>query len=178
MYYLCRAIGSQGVKGPDWKFSLYPVYGVFFLNFKSGRLFSDRMRQIYLEMPFFTKDENECTTNFDRWLYVLKNMDKLVRMPFKAQKQLFEKLERMENDEALKIYRDCTNIVGFAEEKGVTKGYEKGLAEGKTKGKTEGLAEGEAKSQRLIATNFKKQGVSPDVIAQCTGLTTEEIESL
>lgn len=47
-----------------------------------------------------------------------------------TQKQLFEKLEkiagianlskkeRMEYDEALKMYRDCTNIVDYAEEKG------------------------------------------------------------
>lgn len=207
LYYLCRAISNQGVKGPDWKFSLYPVYGVFFMNFKSGNtdklrtdviladrqtghLFSDRMYQVYLEMPFFTKKENECTTNFDRWLYVLKNMDKLERMPFKAQKQLFEKLERiagianlsekerLEYDESLKVYRDCKNIVDFAEEKGIEKGYEKGKAEGEAKGKAEGKAEGIAEGERLVASKLKEQGASPEMIVLCTGLTLEEIELL
>ena len=41
-------------------------------------------------------------------------------------------------------------------------------------GKAEGLAEG----QRLIATNFKKQGICIETIAQCTGLSIEEINEL
>lgn len=113
-------------------------------------------------------------------------MDKLERMPFKAQKQLFEKLERiagianlsekerLEYDESLKVYRDCKNIVDFAEEKGIEKGYEKGKAEGEAKGKAEGKAEGE----RLVASKLKEQGASPEMIVRCTGLTLEEIELL
>lgn len=44
--------------------------------------------------------------------------------------------------------------------------------------KGEGLAEGKAEEQRLIAANFKKQGIAIEAIAQCTGLSIEEIESL
>lgn len=51
---------------------------------------------------------------------------------------------------------------------------EEGLAEGREIG----MAKGIEQSQRLIATNFKKQGISPEVIAQCTGLSIEEIELL
>jgi predicted transposase/invertase (TIGR01784 family) len=42
----------------------------------------------------------------------------------------------------------------------------------------EGLIEGKAESQRQIASNFKKQGASAELIAQCTGLSVEEIERL
>jgi len=45
-------------------------------------------------------------------------------------------------------------------------------------GKREGLAEGKEETQRLIAANFKKQGVHADTIAQCTGLSIEEIDKL
>ena len=41
-----------------------------------------------------------------------------------------------------------------------------------------GLAEGKAKEQRLIAANFKKQGIDIETIAQCTGLSVEEIDEL
>jgi hypothetical protein len=41
-----------------------------------------------------------------------------------------------------------------------------------------GLAEGKAKEQRLIAANFKKQGIDIETIAQCTGLSVEEIDKL
>lgn len=82
-------------------------------------------------------------------------MDKLERMPFKAQKQLFEKLEkiagianlskkeRLEYDEALKVYRDCKNIVDYA----------------KVEGKSEGKAEGRIEGFRFMAANLKRQGM-------------------
>ena len=37
---------------------------------------------------------------------------------------------------------------------------------------------GKTKEQRLIAANFKKQGVNIETIAQCTGLSVEEINGL
>lgn len=54
----------------------------------------------------------------------------------------------------------------------------KGLAEGKAEGLAEGLAEGKAKEQRLIAANLKKQEIDIETIAQCTGLSVEEIDKL
>ena len=105
-------------------------------------------------------------------------MDTLERMPFKARKAVFDKLlevadvanlskdERILYDEALKRYRDYKKTIDYAEEKGV----EKGIKIGKEKGKTE--------EQRLIAANFKKRGVNTEMIAQCTGLSIEEIDNL
>ena len=191
LYYLCLAVCEQDKRGSEWKFGFYPVYGIFLLNFKSGRAdklrtdivladketgkqFSDKMQQIYLEMPFFKKEEDECKTPFEMWLYVLKNMDKLERMPFKAQKQLFAKLEeiagianmtkleRHEYDEALKVYRDSRNIVEYAEEKG----------------KAEGKVEGKAEEKFAIAKNFKEKGTPTKLIAECTGLSEAEINNL
>ena len=191
IYYLSRAISNQGEMGKDWKFSLCPVYGIFLLNYKmginskfrtdviladrdTGRMFSDKIRQVYLELPWFTKEPDDCETDFERWLYLLKHMDTLERMPFKARKAVFDKLlevadvanlskdERILYDEALKRYRDYKNTIDYAEEKGV----EKGIKIGKTE------------EQRLIAANLKKRGVNTEMIAQCTGLSIEEIDNL
>ena len=199
IYYLSRAISNQGEKGKDWKFGLCPVYGIFLLNYKmginskfrtdviladrdTGRMFSDKIRQVYLELPWFTKEPDDCETDFERWLYLLKHMDTLERMPFKARKAVFDKLlevadvanlskdERVLYDEALKRYRDYKNTIDYAEEKGLEKGLEKGIRIGEAKGKAE--------EQRLIAANFKKQGINIETIAQCTGLSAEEIEGL
>ena len=57
-------------------------------------------------------------------------------------------------------------------------GWIEGKAEGKAEGLAEGKAEGLAEGQRLIATNFKKQGICIETIAQCTGLSIEEINEL
>lgn len=97
-------------------------------------------------------------------------MDKLERMPFKAQKQLFEKLEkiagitnltkkeRLEYNEALKVYRDCTNIVDYAREEGEEVGINKGI--------------------RLMAASLKKQGVDIKTISTSSGLSEAEINNL
>ncbi|WP_291528247.1 Rpn family recombination-promoting nuclease/putative transposase [Bacteroides sp. UBA939] len=57
-------------------------------------------------------------------------------------------------------------------------GKAEGLTEGFEKGKVEGKAEGKAEEQRLIAANFKKQGIAFEVISQCTGLSLEDIAAL
>lgn len=60
----------------------------------------------------------------------------------------------------------------------ITTGWIEGRADGLAEGLEEGLEEGRSESQRLIALNMKKQGISPDIIAQCTGLSATEIEAL
>ncbi|MCD8268601.1 MAG: Rpn family recombination-promoting nuclease/putative transposase, partial [Parabacteroides sp.] len=104
------------------------------------------------------------------WLYLLKNMDTLERMPFKARKAVFDKLlevadvanltkdECIQYDEALKCYRDYKNTIDYAEERGLEKGIKLGEEKGLKKGLAKGKAEGKAEEQRQIATNFKKQG--------------------
>lgn len=203
LYYMSRSISAQGEKGKDWKFEIYPVYGVFLLNYKMGKnskfrtdviladkdtgeMFSNKMRQIYLEFPWFTKEADECETDFERWLYLLKNMEVLERMPFSARTAVWEKLldvanvaslskeERARYDEALKRYRDYKNTIDYAEEKGIQKGIEIGEARGEARGKAEGLAEG----LRTVALNMKKKGMDLESIITCTGLDAATIEAL
>lgn len=146
LYYLSRAIATQGETGTDWRFNVKAVYGVFFMNFTlhktketeklrtdviladrdSGELFCDKMRMIFLELPCFLKTEEECDTNFERWIYTLKNMDSLERMPFKLKQSIFDKLkaiadvaslskeERVKYDNSVKIYRDYLVTMDFA----------------------------------------------------------------
>ena len=205
VYYLSQAIARQGEKGSKWMYDLKAVYGVFFLNFPmpgtkahklrtdivlsdrdTHELFCDKMRYIFIELPSFAKEEDECVNDFERWIYVLKNMDTLKRMPFRARKSVFEKLEevvtlssltraeREKYDESLKTYRDREK--GRAE--GLAEGMEKGLAEGMEKGLAEGMEKGYEKAQLKNARGMKAAGISPELIAQITGLTPEAIAEL
>lgn len=61
---------------------------------------------------------------------------------------------------------------------GRAEGREIGLQEGRAEGRTEGLQEGEKKKQIEVARNFKRMGLSTDMIIQGTGLSAEEIENL
>ena len=200
IFYLSQAIARQGEKGVDWRFDLKAVYGVFFLNFMLTDLprklrtdivladrdtheqFSDKMRYIFLQLPLFTKEESECDTDFERWIYVLKNMETLQRLPFKARNAVFQKLEeivdiaamskedRMKYDESIKVYRDRLAIIEYERRKG--------LAEGLAKGEAKGIAKGERNKQIEIACNLKRMGLATETIAQATGLAPEAIEQL
>ena len=46
----------------------------------------------YLEMPKFNKTVEELETRYDKWLFVLRNLNRLDRIPDKFKEQLFEKL--------------------------------------------------------------------------------------
>ena len=173
VYYLSRAIARQGEKGSEWMFNLKAVYGVFFMNFrmpdqqerklrtdvelaerKTGKPFSKKMRFIFLELPAFEKEEDDCQNDFERWIYVLKHMETLKRMPFKARKSVFERLEqivdiaaltkeeREKYDESIKVYRDHLATMAFAKQTGFDQGKEVGFAEGVEKGREEGLEQG------------------------------------
>ena len=151
LYYLSHAIVRQGVKGESWKFDIKAVYGVFFINFlldekhklrtdviltdrETGKLFSDKLRQIFIALPLFNKTETECETDFERWIFVLNNMETLNRMPFKAQKAVFEKLEeivdvhslseedRVRYENSVNAYRDYLATIDYAAKKGVEEG--------------------------------------------------------
>ncbi len=153
-------------------------------------MFSDKIRQVYLELPWFTKDADDCETDFERWLYLLKHMDTLDRMPFKAQKAVFDKLlevadvanlskdERVLYDEALKRYRDYKNTIDYAEERGIEKGRKEGIEIGVTKGLKEGRKEGKKEGVYSVAKAMKEKGLPLLTIAEVTGLGEAEIETL
>lgn len=140
--------------------------------------FSDKLRMIFLQLPEFRKEAEECENYFERWIFVLKNMDILERMPWAAQYAAFKKLseicetaaltpqERSRYEESIKVYRDNIAIA----ERDWMEGKAAGLAEGKAAG----LAEGKAK----VAKNLKDMGLPLPDISKATGLTEAEIEAL
>lgn len=125
----------------------------------------------------------------------------LKRMPFKARKSVFEKLEKIVDiaslskeerekyDENIKVYRDNLAVMAYAKEKerkeaerGRAEGLEKGLAEGRAEGRAEGLekgrAEGTKQAQIDIARKLKDRGCAVEEIADITGLTLNELKEI
>ena len=114
------------------------------MDMKHRTVFSDKVRLIYLQLPYFTKEADACESVFERFIYVLKNMDILQRMPWMAQDAVFKKLseiaevasldkeERRKYDESLRAYRDTIVVMEGQFLEGERKGREEGRAEAGT----------------------------------------------
>ncbi len=68
---------------------------------ESGEVYSNKIRFIYLVMPLFKKKEEECTTFLDCWIYNLKHMETLEKMPFEAQHKIFKRLAEIADSKTL-----------------------------------------------------------------------------
>ena len=185
LYYSTFPIVEQAIQG-DWNYELKAVYTVAILDFvfdddknepekyrydvmltdiDTHKIFYKKLMFTYLEMPKFNKGVDELETRFEKWMYVLKNLKRLDRMPDKLREKIFEKMfaaaeiARLSHEEyiqyitSLKTYRDYKNSIDTAR------------AEGKAEGKAE------------IAKNLLNLGIPVEKIIASTGLTKEEIEN-
>ena len=210
LFYLSRAITQQAKRGV-WNFQLDAVYGVFFMNFvmdkdmpskirtdivlsdrDTGKLFSNKFRQIFIELPNFNKEEDECENDFERWIYILKHMDTLDRMPFKARKAVFERLEKLASkanmtqeeraqyEEEWKVYNDYFNTLDFAEQKGVHPCLARRgapLVLHSRAWQCRAMLSGHHRDLHSFPTR-RSSDLADDIIMKSTGLSKEEIEKL
>ena len=143
-----------------------------------GAVFSDKLRFIYLSLPLFKKKAEECESDFEKWIYVLKHMELMDRMPFVAKKKIFERLaeiadssclskeEREKYEESRKVADDWYSSMYGAWEEGNEKGFKEGIEKGETR---KGLA---------IAQKMLLAGLPDSQIIDFTGLTQDQINSL
>ena len=223
IYYASKAFVAQRKKFDEAGvrtailYQFVPVYVVCIMNFmpkehevtkfrtdvalrekSSDSMFSDKLRFIYLSLPFFDKSEEECETGFEKWIYVLKYMEVLERLPFTAQKKIFDHLAKLADvrclsseeqekyDESIKAADDYySGLYGSyveGEEKGIAKGraegIAKGRAEGMAKGRAEGMAKGMAKEKLDTAYRLLSMGLSEAQVSTATELPLEEIQKM
>ena len=198
LYYATFPIREQGQKG-EWDYQLKAVYIIGILNFtfdkdndnyfhhevqlldnKTKEVFYDKLTFIYLEMPKFNKTEDELTSMFEKWLFVLRNLSRLMERPKALQERIFTKLfeaaeiakfTKLEYDsyeESLKAYRDWKNTIDTEKKISWEEGHEKG----------KGFEEGQEKKTIEMARNLKVKGIPINIIVECSGLTEEEINAL
>ena len=186
LYYSTFPIAEQGKAG-DWDFELKAVYTVAILDFvfdedrndkekyrydvkltdiETYKVFYDKLTFIYLEMPKFEKTLDELETRFDKWLYVLKNLERLHDIPEKLKDRIFRKLfaaaeiakftpeEARAYEDSLKVYRDLKNSIETAREEG----HEAAMA--------------------AAAMKMLNKGLDLEVVSEITGLTHEQLEAL
>lgn len=187
LYYATFPIREQAQKGEGWNYKLKHVYVVALLNYdmsdpafsddtinhdiglldkQTHRVFNDKLTFKYVEISKFNKRIEELKTNYDKWLFLLKNLSRLDRQPEYLQTAVFNRLfaeaeiakftraELREYEDSLKAYRDIKNSLDSAEEKG------------------------ERKKAIEIAKNLLEMGMSIENIMKATGLSQKEIDML
>ena len=179
--YATYPIQEQAKRG-KWNYQLKAVYTIAILNFelddekhntdyrhdvklmnvKKKKVFYDKLTFIYLEMPKFKKTIDELETRFDKWLYVLRNLERLDNIPNKLREEIFEsffetaevaKMTRKQllaYQDSLKVYRDNFSVVETAK---INKALE-------------------------IAKNLKTMNLPTENIAEATGLSIQDIENI
>lgn len=193
LFYTTFPIREQASKGKGWDYELKSVYTVGILNFtfdnssdeyyhhevklvdiRTKEVFYDKLTLIYLEMPKFNKEEQELETMFDKWMFVLRNLGNLMERPVALQERVFNRLfeaaeiarfnrkELVEYEDSLKAFRDWYSVMKTT----------------LNKGREEGRAEGRIEEKIAIARQMKANSLPAEVIAQCTGLSLEEINEL
>ena len=215
LYYATFPIREQAPKGDNWNFKLQHVYVVALLNYdmneeafshesinhdvglldkQTHKVFNNKLTFKYVEIARFNKDINELETNFDKWLYVLRNLSRLDNQPTYLRNEVFNRLfsqaeiarfdktELKAYEDSLKAYRDIKNSLDTAKEEGRAEGRAEGLAEGRAEGLAEGRAEGHAEGASekalAVARELLAMNMSIDNIKKVTGLTDDEIHNL
>jgi predicted transposase/invertase (TIGR01784 family) len=185
LYYATFPIQEQAMKG-EWNYELKAVYCVGILDFvfddkdkdrlvvdeigliskKTGKVFNEKLSFVYVQMPNFTKTEDELETHEEKWFYLLKNLHKFDRIPSKLQDKIFKKVfkiaeiakysadEKQRYIDSLKFYLDLKNSLDYAK------------LEGKIEGKIE------------IAIKGIKNNVSREMIKLLTDLNEIELDNL
>lgn len=220
LYYATFAIQEQAVVG-EWNFKINAVYTISLMDFvfddthkkqyihdvqlietKTGKVFNDKLRFIYIEMPKFSKEEKNLKTHLEKWIYVLKNLSKLEEMPPKVKERVFEKLfnsaeianySKKERDayvQSQKYANDWKNVldttlqeglekgIEMGIEKGIQKGIEKGIKQGIQKGIEQGIEKGKIEALKELAQKSLEKGIDEATIAELTGLSIEEVKKI
>ena len=140
----------------------------------SDSIFSDKLRFIYLSLPFFDKSEEECETGFEKWIYVLKYMEVLERLPFTAQKKIFDHLAKLADVRCL----SSEEQEKYDESIKAVDDYYSGLYGSYVEGEEKGIAKGKAEGKAEVARNMMAMGMPWSQIVQLTGLTEEQLKQL
>jgi predicted transposase/invertase (TIGR01784 family) len=156
VYYASFPIQQQAEKG-EWNYELTSVYTVGILDFifddhkneetlvhlvelkdQHCRVFYDKLKFIYIELPKFKKTVEQLETHFDKWLFLLRHLAQLDEPPPSLQEEVFEELfevteianfsteEQLGYQASLKALRDWYAIEMTARQEAEQRGEEKG----------------------------------------------------
>ena len=191
----------------EWNYELDGVYFLGVLNFRyedddliehryllreatTGKIMTDKLKFVFVEVEKFNKSEDELTTDFDKWLFILKNLSKLLERPAALRDKIFSRLfdvaeyasldniDKQNYVKAMTTARDTHNQIEYAKETGLEEGLAKGRVIGRAEGLEEGLSKGREERNLEVAINLLQLGTPCEIVAKAIGLSVEEVAKL
>ncbi|MEL6352050.1 MAG: Rpn family recombination-promoting nuclease/putative transposase [Cyanobacteria bacterium J06627_28] len=187
VFYASFPIQEQALRG-EWNFQLAPVYSIGILDFvfdahkneesfihtvelkdQDCRVFYDKLKFIYVELPKFEKSIDELRSQQDKWLYLFRHLPEIEGQPAPFKDPVFLQLfevaeianfssnEQDNYQSSLKYYRDLNNVLDASRQEG----------------KQEGRQEEKVSIARALLGQLPVEAIS-----KTTGLTIAEIEQL
>jgi len=165
----------DGFPMPDGERTTKYLHDVCLCDRETGKVFYEHLGFFYIELINFTKEEQELKTDLDGWLFVLKNMSKLDKIPLYLRKPVFEKLfniaeysklnkeEKIMYDTSLKRKWDNEAVMEYARQES----------------KVEGIAEGaELKSYEVVHNLLAANKFSISEIANFAGVSEDFVKKV
>ena len=213
--YACRSYDRQNRKGKDY--NVAPVYLIGLMDIEidhpdkefwkdryiseytfrekeSHDLLGETIVIIFAEMANFSKTIEECATDADKMLYVLKNIGKMLDQPAWLQHEVYSRIFRaceiaeftedkriqyerdMYDEKRIKGEMSAARRIGYnvGHKKGLEAGMEKGMEKGIEKGMEKGMEKGKAE----VAKRMLEAGMNIELICKLTGLDSADIEAM
>ena len=123
-----------------------------------------------IQLPLFKKTKEECVTGFDKWIYVLKNMEKLENLPFEDYKnQIFKRLESVASYAALTGEEKAR----YDEDWKWAADYNETMAYQYDQGLEQGIEQEKWQTAKIL----KDKGMDFDFISSVTGLSINTLRN-
>lgn len=209
LFYTASKLYEQGQKGEkNWNFELKEVYFIALMDFnfdstlpekylhrvrlaeeETGVTFYDKLGFIFLELPNFNVGEKDIKTDLERWMYVLRNMAKMEKIPVILHKKIFQKLfqiaevanlkkdEYMLYEKALldKWTEYAVKKTAAEKLKAAKEEMKKEMKEGMEKARKEGMEKGK---EQFVKNLINKFGFTDDQVASAAEVPTTFVKEI
>lgn len=201
VFYTSRVISEQLPKGKEsWDYALKEVYMIALLEFavedsgpgylhdyclmdrQTGQIFYDKLEYKFIELPKFEKTEDQLETDLDRWLFLLKNLSRMDKIPVFLRKSIFQKVfkiaeianltkeERMWYQSKAQIEFEYNAAIEFAAREAAAEAAEEATKEATKKAE----ASAAAKTGKVVG-NMIRKGSSTEFICEVMEVTPEYV---
>ena len=188
IYYVSRGVTDQarlGARSGEWKYDYAPVVGTFIAahpirelpekvvthgalsDLDSGKPIDLSVRYAFIQTSYFNKSEEECETEIDKLIYIIKNMATLNEIPFKERENdVYEQIDQLAQYASLSVgERDRYD-------------YEIKLRRDRACELDTAFVEGETKVQKDVVKKMVSKGFDDETICDILNISAEKLRYL